>query len=370
MQFRRVLFLNENGRFSYGDVTAEKGLVTSVRFRNETPPADADYLIPGLIDLHLHGCAGADFCDGNESNLERMSIFLKDEGVAGFCPATMSLSKEKLLSTLKKASGFSRKKAPGAQMLGITLEGPFLNPQKCGAQTPDYLALPSIPLFEELLSACEGQIRTVCLAPELPEAFSLVRHAVSKGIAVSLAHTACDYDTAAAAFDAGVSRVTHLLNAMAPFHHRSPGVLGAAAERETVAVELIGDGLHVHPSAVRLIFHLFGANRICLISDSMAACGLSDGKYILGGQAVTVHNGRASLSDGTLAGSTKSLFEILQTVIRMGVDPADAVISCTRTPAHRLRRLGEFGTIAPGRPARLVLCSAHWERKEVFFDAD
>jgi N-acetylglucosamine-6-phosphate deacetylase len=281
----------------------------------------------------------------------------------------MALPEEKLLRACRLAAEYAKHPLPnGAVMRGVTLEGPFLSAEKCGAQAPAYLRKPDAALFYRLQEASGHRIRTVCVAPELEDSDSFIKAVSSEGITVSLAHTACTYEQAAEAFDAGASCVTHLFNAMGAFTHRTPGVLGAAAERDNVFVELIGDGVHLHPATVRLTFRLFGSTRICLISDSMAACGLADGQYQLGGQAVTVQGSRATLADGTLAGSVANLFSVMKRAIEMGISPEDAVTSSALTPAKRLSAAHEAGLILPNYRADVVLCSHHFEKKGVWIE--
>lgn len=364
MRFTNVNFFDERRLFSFGDVETESGIIRFVRKKSLSPKTGADFLIPGLIDLHLHGCAGADFCE-EETALFSMARALFAKGVTSFCPATMALPEESLLKACRNAARFASLTPDGcAKLRGVTLEGPFLNPKKCGAQDPQFCRAPDLALFERLFDASKGLIQTVCVSPELTNALPFIRSIHAKGITVSLAHTVCTYEQALAAFDAGARNVTHLFNAMEPLHHRAPGVPGAVFDRKDVTAELIGDGIHVHPAVVRMAFSLLDG-RLCLISDAMAACGLSDGAYRLGGQRVTVQNGCARLSDGSIAGSTKDLFDAMRTVIQMGVAPANAVAACTAVPAKRLGLSDRMGVIAPGYDGTLVLLSSKWERKAV-----
>ena len=245
-------------------------------------------VIPGLIDIHLHGNSGADFCDGSREGLRRIASYLLANGITAFSPASMTLPEDRLRQAMATAAAFRREKpASAARLCGVTLEGPFFNAARKGAQNAAYLKPPDLPLFRRLNQAADNLIRIACVAPELPGALDFIRQAASV-CTVSLAHTSANYGEATAAFAAGARHVTHLYNAMPPLAHREPGVIGAAADHPQVTAELIADGIHIHPSVIRATFRLFGADRLVLVSDSMAACGMPDGQYELGGQRVQV----------------------------------------------------------------------------------
>lgn len=312
-------------------------------------------VIPGLIDLHFHGCAGEDFSDASPDGLRKIAGFELSQGVAYLCPAAMSLPEERLIAVCENAAAHRAQNSGGAELVGVHLEGPFLSPAKKGAQNGDFLRAPDPALLKRLQEAAEGCVRLLTLAPELPGAAELIRAAVNMGITVSLGHTAAGYDAAKAAFQAGADHVTHLFNAMPPFAHREPGVVGAAFDSGAFA-ELICDGVHVHPAAVRAAFRLFGGERIVLISDSMRASGMPDGSYTLGGQAVVVRGPRCTLEDGTtIAGSSTTLTDCMRTAVSFGVPLADAVRACTCNPARVLGIDGRAGSLDPGKEACAVL---------------
>ncbi len=364
MLFENVLYYGADFRFHPGDVEMDAGRVTAVRPRGCTPRA---MLLPGLVDIHLHGNSGADFSDGSAEGLLRMARFLAAHGTTSFSPASLTLPEEQLAAAYRTAAQFHAEQPAGAAVLrGITMEGPFFSMGKRGAQNPAHLRLPDASMFARLQQAADGLIRIACVAPELPGALPFIREIAAEGVAVSVAHTEADYDAASAAFDAGASHVTHLYNAMPPLLHRAPGVIGAAAERERVTAELIADGIHVHPSAVRAAFRLFGPGRICLISDALSACGMPDGDYTLGGQAIRVRGPRATLLDGTLAGSAATLFGCMKNAVRFGVPPEEAVRAASHTPALVIGAAGEVGAIREGLAADLLLCSMDWELRAVY----
>jgi N-acetylglucosamine-6-phosphate deacetylase len=248
------------------------------------------------------------------------------------------------------------------------MEGPFISAARKGAQAEEHIRNCDVALFRTLQEESGGLIKLVDLAPEEPGAMSFIE-TLKDEVVLSLAHTVADYDTAMEAFARGASHVTHLYNAMPPLNHRNPGVVGAARDTQNCRVELICDGIHLHPSIVRATFAMFGADRIILISDSMRATGLSDGQYTLGGQAVSVCGSRATLADGTIAGSVTNLMSCLQTAVRdMGIPLTDAVSCATINPAKELGIYDSCGSITPGKVADLVLLDEELQVRAVFLE--
>ena len=241
----------------------------------------------------------------------------------------------------------------------------FIRGQK-GAQNKDYLKEPDSDAVLTLLDHSDGLIRMVDVAPELPGAGKFIE-IISQKCTVSLAHTEATYEEASNAFRAGAKHVTHLFNGMCPLHHREPGIIGAAAERACVTAELICDGVHVHPSAVRMAFGLF-PERICLISDSLRCCGMDDGDYMLGGQLFHMRNGCARLPDGTLAGASTNLFESMRRAISFGIPKETAIRAATLIPARVIGCDAEVGSIASGKRADFIVCTEELQKKMVFMD--
>ena len=319
-----------------------------------TVDATGCYVIPGLIDLHFHGCMGDDLCDADLEGLHRMAAYEAREGITAICPASMTLPRERLMPIMANAAAF--KAAPNeSALVGVNMEGPYISPDKVGAQNPAFVRPASVKEFRELQQAAGGRIKLVDVAPEEADNLAFIR-AVSGEVRVSLAHMCATYDCAKDAFGAGAQHMTHLFNAMPPLHHRTPGPIAAAAETPGVTAELITDGVHVHPAMVRLAFRLFGAERVLLISDSLRGCGLEDGTYELGGQMFTVRGPRATLADGALAGSVTNLMGCLRTaVLKMDVPLADAVRAASANPARALGVEADYGSLAPGHVACAVL---------------
>lgn len=356
-----------DGRFVRGGLSVENGRFAHVLEDVPGPAEDLDgaLVIPGLVDIHVHGCAGADFSDGDYAGLVRMARHLARRGVTSFAPASMTLPYDALDKAFHAAARLRREGlADGARLMGIQMEGPFLSREKRGSQNPAYLRLPDWDRFLRLYDAAEGLLRIVDVAPELPGAVEFTRRASEK-CRVSVAHTAAGYDQAAAVFDAGATHLTHLFNAMSGIHHRHPGPIGAASERENVTAELICDGIHVHPSAVRMAFRLF-SGRICLISDALRCCGMADGSYSLGGQEILLSGGVARLTGGAIAGSAADLYQCMRRAVSFGIPREQAVWAATALPARVIDRESETGAIADGRAADFVICGGELEPEAVY----
>ena len=360
----RAKYFDVNQLLAYGEIGLENGFFTDVRPLAGDPPPDTPYLLPALCDIHTHGNSGHDFSDGDYDGLVEMARFLYRRGVARFSPATMSLPEEHLARACENAKRFHENPVQGcARLVGITMEGPFFSREKRGAQSPDYLIAPDYDFYARLQKASGGLIKIVCVAPELPGAEAFIKK-VSGEAKVALAHTNCDYEAACAGFDAGASHVTHLYNAMPPMHHRAPGPVPAAAERGHVSAELICDGLHVHPAMVRAAYALLGKHRLCLVSDAMAACGMEDGAYALGAQSVTVKEGRATLANGTIAGSTADLWSCMKNAVAFGIPLESASRMASTNP---LRVIGQAQPVILSREkAAHVLCTDELEILDIY----
>ncbi len=327
---------------------------TSVLPDEEILDATGLLALPGLVDIHLHGAVGRDFCDASETAIAEIAGFQAKNGVLAICPATMTYDEDTLCRVMETAA--AHKNGSGSDLVGINMEGPFISARKIGAQNPKYLHAPDIEMFFRLQKRADGLIKLVDIAPEEAGAMEFIK-TVSKSVRVSLAHTCADYETAKAAFKSGASHMTHLYNAMPPIGHRAPGPIVAALE-ENVQVELIADGIHVHPAMVRFAFCAFGADRVVLISDSMMACGLPDGQYALGGQAVTVKDFRCTLTDspGTIAGSATCLFDCMRhAVANMGIPLETAVRAAAENPAKCIGVENDYGSLSAGKFGNVVL---------------
>lgn len=345
----------------YSDITDE-----------EVIDATGMYIIPGLIDIHTHGCVGHDMCDGTREAIAAMAEYELSQGVTGFCPTSMANSEEKLSQAFRTVAEYaesnrhySENMNQAATVLGINMEGPFLCSVRVGAHNRKYICNPDIAMFYRLQGAARGMIELCDIAPELPGAMEFIER-LSDEVHISLAHTDADYTTALSAFVAGADHVTHLYNAMTPLAHREPGVVGAAADTDGIYVELIGDGIHVHPSAVRNAFKLMGEDRIVLISDSMRACGLENGEYDLGGQPVTVRDRVCTLSDGTLAGSASSLMDgVRMAATYMNIPLGQVIKAASVNPAKSIGCYSKYGSIDEAKYADIVLLDERLEIQHI-----
>lgn len=359
----RGIVYTDRFTFEPGTVTIEDDRIKSVEICDMaelTGEEPRRYLLPGLIDIHLHGCAGYDFCDGTKEVMEAIADYEISHGITSFCPATMTLPAERLEELCTAAGHHS---ISGLQ--GIYLEGPFISEEKKGSQNPAFIQLPDMELIERLQESSGGLIRIVTIAPEVQGALECIKKG-NGSFRFSIAHTCSDYETALKAIEAGASHVTHLYNAMPPFLHRAPGVIGAAADREETEVELICDGIHVHPSVVRSTFKLFGDDRIILISDSMMAAGMHDGAYTLGGQKVLVKGKNAVLEDGTIAGSVSNLYDCMLTAVSMGIPKESAIRAATFNPAKSIGIENKYGTLESGKAADILVTDLDLNLCEVF----
>lgn len=354
-------------------VSGEK--VTYVGPANALPPAEADTVvdipaghtvIPGLVDLHCHGAFGADFPTGDEENVRQAIARIHASGTTSLLASLVTAAPQDLLRGVNVLKGVT---ADG-DITGIHLEGPFLSRVRCGAQDPHWLLDPDAKLAHDLIAAADGSLRTMTYAPELHGADELVDLLADHGVTPSLGHTAADTSVAAASLQraqtalgrtfrpGAVPTVTHLFNAMDPLHHRSPGAVTAclrAARAGNAVVELIADNTHLHPELVAGMFELLGADNIALVTDSMAAAGMSDGDYSLGPADVQVRSGVARLASGAIAGGTASMINLVRNVVHAGVPLQQALHSATAVPAGVLGMDSHIGTLMPGSYADLLV---------------
>ena len=330
----------------------------------EVIDAEGLYALPGLVDIHFHGAMGKDFCDGTEEAIQTLADFEASKGVLAICPATMTYPEEFLNHVMDAAA--AHKNGKGADLVGINMEGPFISPKKVGAQNPEYVQGADAGMFRRLQKRAGGLIKLVDVAPEEPGNLDFIKECHNE-VRISIAHTCTDYDTAVQAFEAGATHMTHLYNAMPGITHRAPGPIIAAMERGA-EVELITDNVHIHPAVVRFTFKAFGDDHVILVADSMMACGLPDGQYSLGGQAVTVEGPRATLTEqpGTIAGSATCLYDCMKrAVLEMGVPLESAVRAASENPAKSIGVDNDYGSIAAGRYGNIILADQELNLKVV-----
>lgn len=379
MLIKNVKVYTEEKTFEDGEIVITEGKFSETlgdrdAAGGEIIDGEGCYAIPGLIDIHFHGCKGYDFCDGTKEAIEEIAKYEASIGVTAICPATMTLPAEELSDILSVAASYRKtaeKENPlGADLVGINMEGPFISVEKKGAQDERHIISCNEEICRKFLDSSEGLVKFVGIAPERNEdAAEFIRQMKDK-VNISLAHTNADYDTAKAAFDAGANHAVHLYNAMPAFTHRTPGVVGAVSDSPHVNAELICDGVHIHPSVVRATFKMLGEERMILISDSMRATGMPDGRYTLGGLEVDVVGNHATLvSNGALAGSATNLMDCVRTVVKkMGIPLETAIACATVNPAKALGEYDKYGSITPGKKGNVVLLDKDLNLKMVVKD--
>ena len=339
-------------------------LVDKAEYQDDEKVIDAEGLLvlPGLVDIHSHGAAGEDFSDGNPEGLKKILQYEKRCGITSYCPTSMTFPKERLRQIFASIKGAQTE--DGATVVGINMEGPFLDPAQKGAHVEKWIAAPDVAFVRELNQDADGLVRLVTVAPNMDGAEEFIKE-MHEEVCISLGHTAADYDCASRAMKLGAHHVTHLYNAMQPFGHRAPGLIGAAMDDPECMVELICDGYHIHPSAIRAAFRMFGPERVILISDSMRATGMENGTYELGGQEVTVKDRKAVLKDGTLAGSATNLYGCMCKAVEFGIPLEQAIMAATANPARSIGIFDRVGSIRIGKQADLLLVSENLELKRV-----
>ncbi|MEC1613602.1 N-acetylglucosamine-6-phosphate deacetylase [Bacillus mojavensis] len=367
-----ISIVTENEVIKNGYVGVKDGKISAVsaerpieQYAKEIQgPRDA-VLLPGMIDIHIHGGYGADTMDASFSALDTMSSRLPEEGTTSFLATTITQEHGQISQALVNAKDWKSAEdssSLGAELIGIHLEGPFVSPKRAGAQPKEWIRPSDLALFKKWQQEAGGLIKIVTLAPEEDQHFELIRYLKDESIIASMGHTDADSALLLEAFEAGASHMTHLYNAMSPFHHREPGMIGTALAHEGYVTELIADGIHSHPLAAKLAFLAKGSSKLILITDSMRAKGLKDGVYEFGGQSVTVKGKTALLPDGTLAGSILKMNE--------GAQHMRAFTNCSWTDianitsANAAKQLGIFdrkGSITEGKDADLVIVSSECE---------
>ncbi|MBO4933931.1 MAG: N-acetylglucosamine-6-phosphate deacetylase [Clostridia bacterium] len=348
------------------DVSVEGESISAGAGSGECFDASGLFVLPGLVDIHTHGVGEHECYDGGGAAL-KVARSLAAGGTTAFLPTCRGMDIEKLVSVTGEIAEIIEAGVPAdcASPEGINLEGPFLSEAKRGAHPAEYLSKPDTALYARLREAAKGRVRLVTVAPECGGAEALIEE-ITKTAVASLGHSAADYETAKRAFARGASHVTHLFNAMLPMGHREPGLAGAALDSEGVTCELICDGEHVHPAAVRLAFKTLGAERVALISDSVAGAGLPQGEYVFRGVKHRRDGGKAvRLADGSLAGGGGFLLDNVRSAVEFGVPLADAVRAASLTPARVIGAEGRIGSIAAGKRADLILVDAELKLKAV-----
>ena len=315
--------------------------------------AQSHYIIPGLCDIHIHGAKGHDFSDADTNGLTEIAAYLQQNGITSFCPSTCTLPEDRLEEAFKSIHGVPDDSSH-ARIVGINMEGPFINKEKKGSHNDKYIQAPNISLFNKLNKISGNRIKLVNIAPEAKGASKFIETLHSK-VNISLGHSHANYNQATTAFIAGANHVTHIFNGMYSFHHRDPGIIGAACDDPKVMIEVICDGIHIHPAVIRIIFSMFGDDRVILVSDSTSGTGMPDGEYHFNDEVIFKKGKCSTLKDGTIAGSTTNLFQCMKNAISYGIPIESAIKAATINPAKSIGMGDLIGTIKPGAEADLLM---------------
>ncbi|MCC8073154.1 MAG: N-acetylglucosamine-6-phosphate deacetylase [Clostridiales bacterium] len=367
MIFKNCTFFNEQFEKEFGDIEVENGKIKQIGILSgDGKDMSGLILIPGFVDIHIHGCAGGDASDADTKSLDKIALELAKHGVTSFCPTTMTLSHKQLVEAAKVISGYKTK---GSKPLGVNLEGPYIAVSKKGAQKEDNIRSGSIDEFDELYEILSGKIKLITIAPEAFDSSEFIKN-VSKKCTVSIGHSAANANETQKAIDNGIRHATHLYNAMTSMTHREAGTVGTVLDNESVMCEIICDGGHVCPTVLRNTFDILGEDRGVVISDSMRGAGLGSGEFELGGQQVFVKDGGryAVLADGTIAASITNIHYEFKNLISFGIDFKTALKSCTINPAKAVGEEDNIGSIQIGKCADLVFLDNNLDIKEVYID--
>lgn len=346
--------------FVAGDIEFDRTVTRIGTLDGEGIDLGGRYVIPGMVDIHTHGAIGEDFSEGSPEGLRKLSDYYVSKGVTSYLATTVTLNEAGLTPVMHAVRDTE---VTGAKCAGVHLEGPFLSMAKRGAQNPAYIQSPDCDMLDRLNDASGNRVKLITVAPEEPNAMEFIAHA-SKTMTVSIGHTTADYDTAMRAFGAGATHLTHTFNGMESLHHRKPGVIAAGLDAGASA-ELICDGFHVHPAAIRFIYRAFG-DKVNLITDSLACAYMADGKYRLGEMDVFVHDGKATLENGTIAGSSIALIDGLRNAVKFGFSLSDAVYAASTAPAEAVHL--DAGRIRVGAPADLAVLDSELNLVSVYVD--
>lgn len=366
MIFKNCTFYNEFFEKEFGDIEVENGVIKQIGILGDGKDMRGLTLIPGFVDIHIHGCGGGDSSDADSESLDKITEELAKNGITSFCPTTMTLSADKLKSIVSVIADY---KSNGAKIAGINLEGPFIAMSKKGAQNGNYVREGTISEFDELSAACGDMIKLITIAPEAFDSDDFIKNIASK-CTVSIGHSAADAKTCQRAVDLGITHATHLYNAMTPMTHREAGIAGTVLDNDNVTCELICDGGHICPAVIRNTFKILGEDRAVVVSDSMRGAGLGVGEFELGGQQVFVKpDGRyAVLADGTIAASVTNIHQEFKNLIEFGIDFKTALKACTINPAKVIKEDSHIGSIAIGKCADFVFLDENLDVKEVYIN--
>jgi len=367
MIFKNCTFYNEIFEKDFADIEIENGKIKQIgMIDKDGRDMSGLTLIPGFVDIHIHGCGGGDACDNSFESLDKMARELASHGVTSFCPTTMTLSIDELIKIADTIAKYNSKKS---KIAGINFEGPFISFEKKGAQNGDYIVPGSNEDFDDLYDACGGKMKLITIAPEAFDSDTFIEN-VSPQCTVSIGHSSANAQQTQKAFDHGIRHATHLFNAMTPMTHREAGIVGTALDDERIMCELICDGAHICPAVLRNAFDILGEDRAVVVSDSMRGAGLGTGEFELGGQKVFVDENLkyAALADGTIAASVTNIHREFKNLLEFGIDIKTALKSCTINPAKAIKEDKNIGSIQTGKYADFVFLDENFDIKEVYIN--
>lgn len=372
--------VTEDGIVENGELYMENGDIVWAGTSNDRPAqlstfedslridAGEGWVVPGFIDIHVHGGFGHDFMDATAEAMDGITRFHGKNGTTGMLATSVTASREAIDKLLDAVHAYQNNGMPYAQLLGVHLEGPFISHKWPGAQNPAYIVPPQKEWMEKWVSQYPGMIKQLTLAPETEGAYELISWLKQQGIIAAAGHTDASYETIEEAVEHGLSHAVHTFNAMTGLHHRAPGTVGAVLSDDRIAAEIIADGFHVHPAGIKLLAKTKTDDNLILITDAMSAAGLGNGQYSLGGLAVTVENGKATLTEGSsLAGSTLTMISAFRFAVNnVGISVAEASRMASGNPAKALNLYDKLGSLAAGKQADVLLLSADLEIRQVW----
>jgi len=377
---RSGLIITPFRRIENGIILIEKGEIKAVgeERRIEIPSearvidARGKTVVPGFIDIHGHGGGGNDTLDGTYEAIKNIAKFKAKNGTTGFLPTTVTAPQDKLLNSVRAVRDAIERGTGGAEVLGIHLEGPYLNVEKKGAQNEQYVRKPSLEELDEIIGASGGSVKIVTLAPEIEGSIEFIKGVCQRGIVASAGHTDATYEEVVSAVKAGLNHVCHTYNAMRGLHQREPGTLGAALTIEGLTNEIVSDGIHVHPAAMELLIKCKGVDKVILVTDAVVGAGMSEGEYELGGKTIiikkerheyeligrriVIEDGLSRFPDGTIAGSVLTMNSAVRNIANfVGLPLQDAVRMATVNPARRIGVYGRKGSLEAGKDADIAV---------------
>lgn len=365
MIFKNAFVLNDDFEFKKEDLKVKNGVFSEIgNFEENGINSENLYIIPGLVDIHIHGSAGHNCEDDNSIALEKISEYLATVGTTSFLATFSSVSKEKLLKASKRSVSAFENGLSGANIAGIHMEGPYISKKYCGAMDLSQIRKPCKEEIDEILDITGNALKIVSIAPEIDGAMEFIKNYNDKFV-ISMGHTDSDYETGKQAINCGATSVTHTFNAMRPLHHRNPNMIGAAFGSD-IFMELICDGFHVHPEMVKTAYKLCGPERLVLITDSLSSAGVADGIYHECGIEIFVKDGKAMMADGTIAGGTTPLFMCMKNLVSYGVPFNNAVKCASINPARAARIDDKYGSITVGKSADFLVLDSEFNLKSVY----